>query len=83
MKRCSALRKVKSFFIRSVFNLEFFLGEEYAKVIISDDRVQGAMLIGETDLEETIENLILNGTDVSEIKDDLLNPTVDIEDYFD
>lgn len=60
-----------------------FLGDEYVKVVVSGNRVQGAMLIGETDLEETMENLILNQTDISQIKDDLLNPTVDIEDYFD
>jgi len=57
--------------------------EEYVKILLLDGRVQGAVLIGETDLEETFENLILNQIDVSAIKDDLLNPTVDIEDYFD
>lgn len=41
------------------------------------------MLIGETDLEETMENLILNGTNVAQIEDDLLNPEIDLEDYFD
>jgi NAD(P)H-nitrite reductase large subunit len=53
------------------------------QIVIYHDRVIGAILIGETDLDETIENLILNATDVGNIKDDLLNPTVDIEDYFD
>ena len=41
------------------------------------------MLIGDTGLEETFENLILNGTDVSKIEDDLLSVDVDLEDYFD
>jgi len=58
-------------------------GQEYVKVLVENDRVQGAVLIGETDLEETLENLILNQTDIGAIKDDLLNPSVDIEDYFD
>lgn len=58
-------------------------GHEYIKVLVENERIQGAVLIGETDLEETLENLILNQTDISRIKDDLLNPSVDIEDYFD
>lgn len=58
-------------------------GEEYVKILLIEGRVQGAVLVGETDLEETFENLILNQIDVSAIKDDLLNPTIDIEDYFD
>jgi len=57
------------------------IDKEFVKILIQDGQVQGAILIGETDLEETLENLILNATDVSNL--DLLNPTVDIEDYFD
>ena len=41
----------------------------------------GALLIGETDLEETFENLILNQMDISQF--DLLDPRVDLEDFFD
>ncbi|GIX78697.1 pyridine nucleotide-disulfide oxidoreductase domain-containing protein 1 [Caerostris extrusa] len=33
---------------------------EYVKVILQDGKMQGAVLIGETDLEETFENLIHN-----------------------
>ncbi|GAV05195.1 hypothetical protein RvY_15363 [Ramazzottius varieornatus] len=58
-------------------------GEEYIKAIVKDGRLQGAILIGETDLEETFENLILNRIDISRFGEDLLNPDVDIEDYFD
>ena len=43
----------------------------------------GAILIGETDLEETFENLILNQIDLTNLKDHLLEPGIDIEDYFD
>ena len=43
----------------------------------------GAVLIGDTGLEETFENLILNAIDVSCIGLQLLDPEVDIEDYFD
>ena len=39
------------------------------------------MLIGDTDLEETFENLILSQIDVTGM--DLLDPDLDLEDYFD
>ena len=45
--------------------------------------MQGAVLIGETNMEETFENLILNQMDLSVYGEDLLNPDIDIEDYFD
>ncbi len=51
--------------------------------MLKDGKVKGAILIGETDLEETFENLILNQTDVGHLGEELLNPDVDIEDYFD
>ncbi|XP_053271002.1 pyridine nucleotide-disulfide oxidoreductase domain-containing protein 1 [Pleuronectes platessa] len=58
-------------------------GHEYVKVVLSGGRMVGAVLIGETDLEETFENLILNQMDLTRYGEDLLNPDVDIEDYFD
>ena len=58
-------------------------GQEYVKVILKEGKMQGAILIGETDLEETFENLILNQMDLSSYGEDLLNPDIDIEDYFD
>ena len=59
-------------------------GKEYVKCVMSKDgRMQGAILIGETDLEETFENLILNQMDLSVYGADLLDPNIDIEDYFD
>lgn len=59
-------------------------GSEYVKVVLQNGgRMCGAVLIGETDLEETFENLILNQMDLRSVKDHLLNPDVDIEDYFD
>ncbi|ODM92421.1 Pyridine nucleotide-disulfide oxidoreductase domain-containing protein 1, partial [Orchesella cincta] len=56
---------------------------EYIKLVFEDWRLQGAILIGDTGLEETFENLILNQVDLSSYGEDLLNPDVDIEDYFD
>ncbi|XP_060885918.1 pyridine nucleotide-disulfide oxidoreductase domain-containing protein 1 isoform X3 [Labrus mixtus] len=58
-------------------------GLEYVKVILSGGRMVGAVLIGETDLEETFENLILNQMDLTPYGEELLNPNIDIEDYFD
>jgi NAD(P)H-nitrite reductase large subunit len=58
-------------------------GHEYIKLILKDGKLQGAVLIGETDLEEVFENLILNQLDLSIYGEDLLNPDIDIEDYFD
>lgn len=56
---------------------------EMTTVVIHNRRVVGAVLIGDTGLEETFENLILNAIDVSCIGLQLLDPEVDIEDYFD
>jgi len=57
--------------------------EEYIKVILLEGRILGSVLIGETDYEETFENLILNQIDVSYLGSDLINPDIDITDYFD
>lgn len=58
-------------------------GVEYVKLVLWRGRIAGALLIGDTDLEETFENLILSQFDCSELGIDLLDPNVDIEDYFD
>lgn len=58
-------------------------GQEYVKVVLTGGRMVGAVLIGETDLEETFENLIHNQMDLSRYGEELLNPNIDIEDYFD
>ncbi|KAJ6666241.1 hypothetical protein lerEdw1_000513 [Lerista edwardsae] len=58
-------------------------GQEYVKVVMQNGRMMGAVLIGETDLEETFENLILNQMDLTRYGEDLLDPNIDIEDYFD
>lgn len=56
---------------------------EYVKFVLQNGRLQGAILIGETDLEEMCENLILDQIDLSPFGDDILNPDIDIDDYFD
>ena len=56
---------------------------EYVKTVMKDGQMHGAILIGETELEETFENLILNQMDLSIYGEDLLDPNIDIEDFFD
>jgi len=55
----------------------------FVRVLLSRGRVQGAVMIGETDLEETIENLILDGLDVSRYGPDLLDPDAELDHIFD
>lgn len=57
--------------------------QEFIKFVLRNGRLVGALLIGETGLEETCENLILNEIDLTPFGDDILNPNIDIEDYFD
>jgi NAD(P)H-nitrite reductase large subunit len=58
-------------------------GVEYVKVVVHRGKVVGALLIGDTDLEEVFENLILNKLDVSRLGVEMLDPAIDIQDYFD
>ncbi|CAG9467457.1 unnamed protein product [Pedinophyceae sp. YPF-701] len=53
----------------------------FVRVLLLRGRLQGAVLIGETGLEETFENLILNRLDVTQLGADILHPEVD--DVFD
>ena len=57
--------------------------QEYVKLVMKNGKMHGAVLIGETDLEEICENLILDQLDLSIYGAELLNPDIDIEDYFD
>ena len=57
--------------------------EEFIKLVIKNGRAVGAVLIGETELEETFENLILNKTDLTCYGDDFLKFNVDLEAMFD
>ena len=65
------------------FLLRWGKGEEYIKVVLFREKMVGAVLIGETGLEEMCENLILNQLDLRDLKDQILNPDIDMEDYFD
>ncbi|XP_075972745.1 pyridine nucleotide-disulfide oxidoreductase domain 1 [Anticarsia gemmatalis] len=57
--------------------------KEYIKLVLQNGKLQGAILIGETDLEEMCENLILDQLDLTSIADHILDPDIDIDDYFD
>lgn len=61
----------------------FLPGVEYLKLVVQDGKLHGAVLIGDTEMEETFENLILNQLDISRYGENLLNPDIDIDDYFD
>ncbi|XP_061390322.1 pyridine nucleotide-disulfide oxidoreductase domain-containing protein 1 [Musca vetustissima] len=58
-------------------------GHEYIKFILQNGKLRGVILIGNTELAEMCENLILNGIDLTPFGDDILNPDIDIDDYFD
>ena len=58
-------------------------GQQYIKLVVFKGKVVGALLLGDTELEEVFENLILDRLDVSGLGMDLLDPNIDIGDYFD
>ena len=55
----------------------------FIRVLLLRGKMMGAVLIGDTGLEETFENLILDGIDLSRYGPEILDPDVDIEDFFD
>ena len=55
----------------------------FARLLLLRGRMQGAVLVGETELEETCENLILSGLDLTDIGPQLLDPEMEIDHIFD
>ncbi len=55
----------------------------FVRVLLLRGRMQGAVLIGETDLEETFENLILDGLDLTQFGPGLLDPDIELDHVFD
>lgn len=53
------------------------------RVLLHNHKMVGAVLIGETELEEAFENLILDGLDLSRYGPGILDPDVEIGDLFD
>jgi NAD(P)H-nitrite reductase large subunit len=74
---------MKLFHLKNSYSLFLKLGVEYLKLVVQDGKLHGAVLIGDTEMEETFENLILNQLDISRYGENLLNPDIDIDDYFD
>ncbi len=58
-------------------------GRTFVRILLLRGKVQGAVLIGETDMEETMENLILDGLDVGGYGPDLLDPEIELDHIFD
>ena len=58
-------------------------GDEFVELIIFEGVVIGATVIGDSDMVGVLENLILNQTNISMFGDNLLDPNVDLDDYFD
>lgn len=58
-------------------------GSTFVRVVLLRGRMQGAVLIGDTDLEETFENLILDGLDLSGYGPALLDPDIELDHVFD
>eukprot|EP01033_Poteriospumella_lacustris_P014226 gene14227-10169_t len=57
--------------------------KQFIKLMVCRGRIIGALLIGDTEMEEVFENLILNQLDVTSLGPDLLDPDHDLTDYFD
>jgi hypothetical protein len=55
----------------------------FVRVALQGGRIKGAICIGDTDLSETLENLIMDGLDVSDYGPDILDPAMDLDDVFD
>ena len=55
----------------------------FVRVLLLRGKMAGAVLIGETGLEETFENLILDGLDLSSYGPALLDPDMEIDHMFD
>ena len=67
----------------TTYQRESLADATYVRVLLVRGRMMGAVLVGDTDLEETFENLILDGVDLSRFGPSLLDPELDLEDYFD
>eukprot|EP00126_Sphaerothecum_destruens_P010556 Sdes_comp20773_c0_seq1m16805 len=69
---------------RCSFQIRKTSSKEFIKLVIHDSRIKGAILVGDgCHLAETLENIILNQSDIRGFQKFFLDPDVDIEDYFD
>lgn len=56
---------------------------QFVRVLLHNHRMIGAVLVGETGLEEAFENLILDGLDLSSYGPDILDPEIELDNIFD
>lgn len=59
------------------------LDSTFVRVLLLRGRMQGAVLIGDTSLEETYENLILGQLDISSFGPSILDPDMEVDHIFD
>ena len=57
--------------------------KQYIRVVVHENKVRGCVLIGDTECAEVFENLILGQFDVGWIGERLVDPDIDLADYFD
>lgn len=57
--------------------------KEYIKFFFFDSFLYGAILVGDTELEDCVENLILNHIKVDYMFDYIMHPEFNLADYFD
>lgn len=79
----TALRKEQSCRVPAELQIAQAVTTLFTSVTTPCFGMQGAVLIGETELEETFEHLILDGLDLSRYGPDLLAPDVELEMIFD
>lgn len=58
-------------------------GATFVRLLLRQDRVEGAVLIGETGLEEAVEHLILDRLIVGHLMPELLDPNMELDEVFD
>lgn len=58
-------------------------GDEYIKLVSDNEKIHGALLVGESDLAEAAENIILDQFDVSSYGETILEPEFDLSEYYD
>ena len=69
--------------LQLITTMHHVLAEKAITILVLHSTVQGAVLVGETELEETFEHLILDGLDLTRYGPDLLAPDVELEMIFD
>lgn len=55
----------------------------FVQVVLHNGRVRGAVLVGDVDNAEVFENLIVGQMDVAWMGEDLVDESIDLENYFD